>query len=93
MKTRLRLYTSIFSLLPSLLVAQVIVKDIAPPPRTQPVPVAEEGRVFVTPVTVDILVAYTPAARIYAGGTNAMVAASTPTSPWRTSVTPTAICR
>lgn len=75
MKTRLRLYTFVLSLLPGLLVAQAIVKDIAPGPDAQPVPVAEEGRVFVTPVTVDILVAYTPAARIYAGGTNAMVAA------------------
>lgn len=34
-----------------------------------------EGRVFNTPVTVEILVAYTPAARLYAGGASAMLAA------------------
>lgn len=38
-------------------------------------PATAEGRVLSSPTTVDILVAYTPAARTYAGGANAMVAA------------------
>ena len=74
MKTTLLLFLALLS--PFILSAEDDLPLVPPTGETTDTTVVSaEGRVYNTPVTVEILIAYTPAARLYAGGASAMLAA------------------